>query len=75
VTSELLTEATPETYAAVHRVITAVVALGGAVGWLHVPDERETAEFLDAQLALARAVVFYFCDYFHIIYFIFKGFY
>lgn len=54
-TAELLTAATPETYAAVHRVITAVVALGGAVGWLHVPDERETAEFLDAQLALARA--------------------
>ena len=49
----LLTEATPETYAAVHRIIAAVVALGGAVGWLEVPDERETAAFLDEQLALA----------------------
>ena len=40
-------------YAAVHRVIAAVVELGGAVGWLHVPDEAETAAFLDEQLALA----------------------
>jgi len=54
-TAEFPTEATPALYAAVHRVIAAVVALGGAVGWLHVPDERETGEWLDAQLALARA--------------------
>jgi ribosomal protein S18 acetylase RimI-like enzyme len=43
------------TYAAVHRVIAAVVALGGAVGWLAVPDEDETRAWLDRQLALARA--------------------
>lgn len=51
--AEFLTAATPEVYAAVHRVIADVVALGGAVGWLAVPDERETAAFLDEQLALA----------------------
>jgi ribosomal protein S18 acetylase RimI-like enzyme len=50
---ELLTTATPSLYAEVHRVIAAVVALGGAVGWLAVPDEAETAAFLDEQLALA----------------------
>lgn len=53
--TEFLTSADPATYAAVHRVIAAVVALGGAVGWLSVPDERETAAFLDSQLALAKA--------------------
>lgn len=41
-------------YATVHRIITAVVALGGAVGWLHVPDEDETAAWLDDQLAIAN---------------------
>lgn len=50
---EFLTSATPVRYAEVHRVIAAVVELGGAVGWLHVPDERETAAFLDEQLSLA----------------------
>lgn len=54
-TVELPTEADEALYAAVHRVIAAVVALGGAVGWLSVPDEAETAAWLDAQLALARA--------------------
>jgi ribosomal protein S18 acetylase RimI-like enzyme len=48
------TSADAATYAAVHRVITAVVALGGAVGWLHVPDENETAAWLDRHLAQAR---------------------
>lgn len=52
-TAELVRTATPALHAGVHRVITAVVALGGAVGWLHVPDEAETAAFLDDQLALA----------------------
>jgi len=42
-------------YAAVHRVIAAVVALGGAVGWLAVPDEAETGAWLDTQLALVQA--------------------
>lgn len=53
-TVELVRTATPALYADVHRVITAVVALGGAVGWLRVPDEAETAAFLDEQLAVAR---------------------
>lgn len=51
--AEFLTAADDALYAAVHRVVAAVVALGGAVGWLSVPDERETAAFLDEQLALA----------------------
>lgn len=50
---EFPTSATPGLYADVHRVIAAVVELGGAVGWLAVPDEAETAAFLDEQLALA----------------------
>ena len=54
-TVEFPTTATPHLYATVHRIITAVVALGGAVGWLHVPDEEETAAWLDDQLALAAA--------------------
>ena len=41
-------------YATVHRIIAAVVELGGAVGWLHVPDENETQAWLDQQLALAQ---------------------
>lgn len=49
------TSADADLYAAVHRVIAAVVALGGAVGWLSVPSEAETGEWLDRQLALARA--------------------
>lgn len=50
---EFVTAATPLLYAEVHRVIAAVVGLGGAVGWLGVPDEEETARFLDEQLSLA----------------------
>lgn len=50
---EFVTSATPLLYAEVHRVIAAVVGLGGAVGWLEVPDEGETGSFLDEQLALA----------------------
>jgi ribosomal protein S18 acetylase RimI-like enzyme len=49
------TSADAATYAAVHRVITAVVALEGAVGWLHVPSEEETAAWLDEHLAYAAA--------------------
>lgn len=49
------TAADPATYAAVHRVITAVVALDGAVGWLSVPDEAETGAWLDEHLAYAAA--------------------
>ncbi len=54
VTVEFPTTADAALYAAVHRVIAAVVALGGAVGWLHVPDEAEIGEWLDGQLDLAR---------------------
>lgn len=43
----------PGLHAEVHRVIAAVVALGGAVGWLEVPDETETRAFLDEQLRIA----------------------
>ncbi|HEV2891051.1 MAG TPA: GNAT family N-acetyltransferase [Frankiaceae bacterium] len=49
------TEADEGTYASVHRVITAVVALEGAVGWLSVPPPEETAAWLDEQLAYAAA--------------------
>jgi len=31
---------------AVHRVVEAVMRLGGAVGWVHVPDRAETAGWL-----------------------------
>ncbi|HVF03910.1 MAG TPA: GNAT family N-acetyltransferase [Frankiaceae bacterium] len=51
--AEFPTAGTPAIYGEVHRVIAAVVALGGAVGWLHVPDERETAAFLDEQFSYA----------------------
>lgn len=50
-----VTSADAETYAAVHRVIAAVVALDGAVGWLSVPPPEETAAWLDGQLAYAAA--------------------
>lgn len=53
--TEFPTTATPDLYATVHRIVTAVVELGGAVGWLRVPDEDETAAWLDDQLALASA--------------------
>ena len=49
------TSADAETYAAVHRVIAAVVALDGAVGWLSVPPPEETAAWLDEQLAHVAA--------------------
>jgi ribosomal protein S18 acetylase RimI-like enzyme len=39
----------------VHRVLAAVTELEGAVGWLHVPSEGETAGWLDAELRLAAA--------------------
>lgn len=49
------TAADAETYAAVHRVVAAVVALDGAVGWLSVPSPDETAAWLDEYLAYAAA--------------------
>lgn len=49
------TSAGAATYAAVHRVIAAVTALEGAVGWLSVPSPEETAAWLDEQLANAAA--------------------
>lgn len=54
-TAEFPLHADDALYAAVHRVIAAVVDLGGAVGWLATPDEAETGAWLDRQLALARA--------------------
>ena len=49
------TEVGEATYAAVHRVVSAVVALEGAVGWLAVPPPEETRAWLDEHLAHARA--------------------
>jgi ribosomal protein S18 acetylase RimI-like enzyme len=40
---------------AVHRVVEAVMRLGGAVGWVHVPDRAETAEWLTGILAEVAA--------------------
>lgn len=37
--------------AEVHRVVAAVVEVGGAVGWLAVPDRAEVDAWLDDQLA------------------------
>lgn len=42
---------------AAHRVVEAVLQLGGAVGWVHVPDRAETAEWLTgiaAEVAAGR---------------------
>jgi ribosomal protein S18 acetylase RimI-like enzyme len=42
---------------AAHRVVRAVMELGGAVGWVHVPDRTETAEWLTdiaAEVAAGR---------------------
>lgn len=41
--------------AAVHRVLAAVVELGGAVGWTHVPSPEETSGWLDAEFAHVSA--------------------
>jgi ribosomal protein S18 acetylase RimI-like enzyme len=40
---------------AAHRVVEAVMRLGGAVGWVHVPDRTETAEWLTAIAAEVAA--------------------
>jgi ribosomal protein S18 acetylase RimI-like enzyme len=40
----------PEQAAQVHRVVAAVAALGGAVGWLTVPDRVECDAWLDSVL-------------------------
>lgn len=42
---------------AAHRVVQGVMELGGAVGWVHVPDRAETAAWLDeiaAEVAAGR---------------------
>lgn len=45
-------------YDALHRLVADVAALGGAVGWLSVPDRLEVAAHFDAVLARgARLVV------------------
>ncbi len=41
----------PAVYAGVHDLVAGVAALGGAVGWLHVPSRDETSAWLDATLA------------------------
>ncbi len=40
---------------AAYRVVEAVVRLGGAVGWVHVPDRTETAQWLTAIAAEVAA--------------------
>jgi ribosomal protein S18 acetylase RimI-like enzyme len=47
--------ASPELYDAVHRVVTAVMEHGGAVGWLGVPTRDETVAWLDGILAAVAA--------------------
>lgn len=39
-----------------HRVVAAVAALGGAVGWLHVPDRAEVRRWYDGVLASGARV-------------------
>ena len=45
-----LTDPDETAYAEVSRLISAVAALGGAVGWLTVPDRAETDAWLDTVL-------------------------
>lgn len=52
---EFPTGADEALHAEVHRVLAAVVELGGAVGWTHVPEPAETAAWLEAELAYAAA--------------------
>jgi ribosomal protein S18 acetylase RimI-like enzyme len=47
--------AEPSTYEQVHRVLAAVMELGGAVGWLGVPAFPETVAWLDGILAAVAA--------------------
>ena len=49
-TVEWLTDPDAAAYDQVHRLIAAVAALGGAVGWLTVPDRDETDAWLDEVL-------------------------
>jgi len=44
-----------ELYAGVHRVVAAVAALGGAVGWLAEPARTEVDRWLDELLTQVRA--------------------
>jgi len=45
------------TYAGVHALVAAVAATGGAVGWLEVPPERESRDWLDGVLASGGRLV------------------
>ena len=45
----------PELHAAVYRVVSAVMAQGGAVGWVTVPTEPETVRWLEGILADVRS--------------------
>jgi ribosomal protein S18 acetylase RimI-like enzyme len=45
----------PATYEQVHRVLAAVMELGGAVGWLGVPTYAETVAWLDGIVAAVAA--------------------
>src|SRR5260370_36694291 len=50
-----LAAADEDVYRAVYRVVSAVMAGGGAVGWLGVPTYPETVAWLDGILAAAVA--------------------
>jgi ribosomal protein S18 acetylase RimI-like enzyme len=50
-----LAAAEPSTYAAVHRVVAAVLEQGGAVGWLDVPSFAQTVGWLDGILTAVAA--------------------
>ena len=55
VTTECPSHADEALLAECHRVVTTVVGLGGAVGWLSVPDRSEVDAWLDGVLARAAA--------------------
>lgn len=54
-----LTEPTEQERAAVHGLVAVVAALGGAVGWLHVPDRGEVDAWLDGLAPGTRTITAY----------------
>ena len=47
----------PATYDEVHALVAGVAALGGAVGWLEVPDREESRAWLDGVLTAGGRLV------------------
>lgn len=54
-----LTDPDDRERADVHRLVAAVAALGGAVGWLHVPDRAEVDAWLDGLAPGTRTIAAY----------------